>query len=503
MNEVGEQSRQVPPRRGSALLIALDAHSAEPLHRQVYRGLREAIVSGRLAAGVQVPSSRWLADTLGVSRTTVLGAFDQLVAEGYIVGVVGSGSYVAHQVPDHLLQVDSGPVVRGAQAGRAAPLADRVARLRESPRAPAHVAGRTPAFRLGIPPVDQFPLSVWSRLAAARVRALKTSQLYHGAPRGTADLRDAIVTHHAAARGVRCAPDQVIVVSSAQEAMDLAYRVTLNPGDAVWFEDPGYWSAQGALVSAGARIVHVPVDACGLDVAYGVAAEPGARLAYVTPSHQFPTGATLSLERRRALLAWAGRSEAWILEDDYDSEYRYTGRPLTALQGLDTADRVIYVGTFNKTVFPALRLAYLVFPPGLVDAALTVRAQGAQHAPTLDQDILTDFLVGGHYARHVRAMRVVCRERRDALIDAAEREAAGLLQVERAETGLHVLAWLPPGVDDQAASAAAIAHGVEAAALSSYRAAGPGGRGGLVLGYGGLRPKEIVTGMRALVQALR
>jgi GntR family transcriptional regulator/MocR family aminotransferase len=506
VNDVGEQRRHVPPRRGSALLIALDPNAAEPLHRQVYRGLREAIVSGRLAAGVQVPSSRWLADTLGVSRTTVLGAFDQLVAEGYIVGVVGSGSYVAHQVPDHLLQVQAEPVRSGTRSSRAAPLADRVARLRESPRAPAHVAGRTPAFRLGIPPVDQFPLSVWSRLAAARVRTLKTSQLYHGAPRGTSELRDAIVTHHAAARGVRCTPDQVIVVSSAQEAMDLAYRVTLNPGDAVWFEDPGYWSALGALVSAGARIVHVPVDACGLDVAYGVAAEPRARLAYVTPSHQFPTGATLSLERRRALLAWAGRSDAWILEDDYDSEYRYTGRPLTALQGLDTADRVIYVGTFNKTVFPALRLAYLVFPPGLVDAALTVRAQGAQHAPTLDQDILTDFLVGGHYARHVRAMRVVCRERRDALIEAAEREAAGLLQVEQAETGLHVLAWLPPGVDDQAASAAAIAHGVEAAALSSYRSAGPGGpggRGGLVLGYGGLRPKEIATGMRALVQALR
>jgi len=503
VNEIGEPSRPVPLRRGSALLIALDARSTEPLHRQVYDGVREAIVSGRLAAGVQVPSSRWLADSLGVSRTTVLGAFDQLVAEGYIVGVVGSGSYVAQQLPDHVLEVPSAPVIPETRAGRAAPLADRVARLRESPRAPAHVSGGSPAFRLGVPPVDRFPLPVWSRLAAARVRALETAQLYHGAARGTEALRTAIVTHHAAARGVRCTPEQVIVVSSAQEAMDLAYRVTLNPGDAAWFEDPGYWSAQGALVGAGARIVPVPVDACGLDVAYGIAAEPGARLVYVTPSHQFPTGVTLSLERRRALLAWAGRCEAWVLEDDYDSEYRYTGRPLTALQGLDAADRVIYVGTFNKTVFPALRLAYLVLPPGLVDAALTVRAQGAQHAPTLDQGILTDFLVGGYYARHVRAMRVVCRERRDALIEAAEREAAGLLRIERPETGLHVVAWLPPGVDDQAASAAALSNGVEAAALSSYRSAGAGGRGGLVLGYGGLRPKEIATGMRALVHALR
>jgi GntR family transcriptional regulator/MocR family aminotransferase len=268
-------------------------------------------------------------------------------------------------------------------------------------------------------------------------------------------------------------------------------------------EDPGYSGARAAFAGAGARLVPVPVDAEGIDVAAGIARCDRASMAYVTPSHQFPMGVTMSLGRRLALLAWAREAGAWVLEDDYDSEYRYTGRPLTALQGLDAADRVIYVGTFNKTVFPALRLAYLVLPPGLVDAALTVRAQGAQHAPTLDQGILTDFLVGGYYARHVRAMRVVCRERRDALIEAAEREAAGLLRIERPETGLHVVAWLPPGVDDQAASAAALSNGVEAAALSSYRSAGAGGRGGLVLGYGGLRPKEIATGMRALVHALR
>jgi GntR family transcriptional regulator / MocR family aminotransferase len=503
VSEVRSRSRRISAPRGTTLLIPLDPGAPEPLHQQVYHGLREAILSGRLHAGAQIPSSRWLADYIGVSRTTVLGAFDQLVAEGYIVGVVGSGSYVARQLPDHLLQVRRASVPVDQRASRAAPLADRVARLRENPTGFRRLAGQNPAFRLGVPPVDQFPVSVWARLAAARYRAMDASQLFHGSARGTPALREAIVTHHTAARGVRCTPEQVIVVASAQEAMDLAFRVVLNPGDAAWFEDPGYPGARGALVTAGARIVPIPVDASGLDVERGIATEPAARLVYVTPSHQCPTGSTLSLERRLALLDWAARSDAWILEDDYDSEYRYTGRPLTALQGLDVSDRVLYIGTFNKTVFPALRLAYLVLPKGLVDAALAFRSLGAQHAPTIDQGILTDFLIEGHYARHLRAMRVVCRERRDALMEAAALEAAGMLELERPETGLHLVAWLPPGVDDRAASAAAAAHGIDAAALSSYSVGGTTPRGGLLLGYGALRPPEIAAGMRALAAALR
>jgi GntR family transcriptional regulator / MocR family aminotransferase len=497
------RNRRVSTPRGTTLLIPLDPAAPQPLHQQVYHGLREAILSGRLHAGAQIPSSRWLADYLGVSRTTVLGAFDQLVAEGYIVGVVGSGSYVARQLPDHLLQVRRSSVPVDQRVGRAAPLAERVTGLRENPSGGTRLSGRSPAFRLGVPPVDKFPVSVWTRLATARYRALEPSQLFHGPARGTPELREAIVTHHAAARGVRCAPEQVVVVASAQEAMDLAYRVVLNPGDTAWFEDPGYPGARGALVAAGARIVPIPVDANGLDVEHAIATEPRARLVYVTPSHQCPRGSTLSLERRLALLDWAARSEAWILEDDYDSEYRYTGRPLTALQGLDVSGRVLYIGTFNKTVFPALRLAYLVLPRGLVDAAMAFRSLGAQHAPTIDQGILTDFLIEGHYARHLRAMRVLCRERRDTLMEAAAREADGILELERPETGLHLVAWLPPGIDDRVASAAAAAQGIEAAALSSYSVVGSRVRGGLVLGYGALRPPEITAAMRTLAAALR
>ena len=487
------------------LLIPLDARSVEPLHHQVYRGLREAILSGRLHAGVRIPSTRWLAEQLGVSRSTILVAFDQLVAEGYIVGVVGSGSYVARQLPDHLLQVTR-PPGQSSQAtegaGRATPIAQRVTALRQIPRITRRFSTEPHPFQLGVPPVDQFPMAVWSRLGTNRYRDLDASRLYHGTPAGSPALREAIAAHHAGARGVRCTPDQVIVLSSAQEAMDLACRVVLNPGDPVWFEEPGYAAARGALVAAGARIVPVPVDAEGLVVERGVDLEPRASLVYVTPSHQCPTGATLSLERRLALLHWAARADAWILEDDYDSEYRYTGRPLAALQGLDVASRVLYIGTFNKTLFPSLRLAYLVVPTSLLEAVRAVRSLGGQHAPIIDQAILTDFLTEGHYARYLRRMRIVCRDRRDALIAAAQRDASGLLEMTRPETGLYAIAWLAAGLDDRRASAAAAQRGIEVAPLSNYYA-GPCPRGGLVLGYGGVPPDLIATGMRQLAAALR
>jgi GntR family transcriptional regulator/MocR family aminotransferase len=464
--------------------------------------MRDAILSGRLGAGVRIPSTRWLAHYLDVSRSTVLVAFDQLVAEGYIVGVVGSGSFVARQLPDHLLQVRRTTVAPGPPVGKAAPIAARIAQLRAIPRGAPRQSAHGRAFRLGVPPVDQFPVSVWSRLATRHYRDLQTAPLYHGSPNGTLALREAIVTFHAAARGVRCTPDQVIVVSSAQEALDLACRVVLDPGEPAWFEEPGYAGARGALVAAGARIVPVPVDAEGLVVERGIAFASRARLAYVTPSHQYPSGITLTLQRRLALLDWAARSDAWILEDDYDSDFRYSGRPLTALQGLDVAARVLYIGTFNKTVFPALRLAYLVVPPGLIESVLTVRSLGGHHAPPIEQAILADFLAEGHYARHVHRMRVVCRERRDCLITAAQREAPGLLEVPTPDTGLHTVAWLPEGLDDRQVSRAAAEHGIEAAPLSSYYA-GPCRRGGLVLGYGGVKPPDICAGMRELAGVIR
>jgi GntR family transcriptional regulator/MocR family aminotransferase len=323
--------------------------------------------------------------------------------------------------------------------------------------------------------------------------------LYHGVPAGYPPLRDAIAAYLTAARGVRCTAEQVVVLSSAQEAFDLACRVLLDPGDPVWLEDPSWGGAHGALVAAGAQITCVPVDREGIDVARGIALRPDARLVYVSPSHQFPAGVTLSLERRLALLRWAEEGQAWILEDDYDSEFRYAGRPLTALHGLDSAGRVLYIGTFNKTLFPSLRIGYLVAPPSLVEPFLIARRIGAQHAPPVDQAILTDFIVQGHYARHVRRARAICEERRDALLAAARRELPWL-EVEPPETGLHTIGWLPAGVDDAEVSRAAAAAGIEAAPFSGFSQLGCA-RPGLLLGYAAYRPGEIRAAVRRLAEA--
>ncbi|HEV8197648.1 MAG TPA: PLP-dependent aminotransferase family protein [Gemmatimonadales bacterium] len=484
----------------SELLITLDSKAAEPLHRQLYRGIREAILTGRLPAGVRVPSTRRLAEDLGVSRSTVLLVFDQLVAEGYIVGAVGSGSYVARLIPDHLLQArreTAAPPPREPVAPRIAP---RNRELRQFLRVPS---GLYPgAFYTGVPPVDEFPWSLWSRLAARSYRRIPRNQLYHGSAAGYLPLREAIVAQLAASRGVRCSPDQVIVVSSAQEALELVCRVLVSPGDAVWFEDPGYNGSRAALTIAGARIVPVPTDREGMIVERGIAIEPRAGLALVTPSHQYPSGVTLSLERRLALLQWANQTGAWIVEDDYDSEYRYAGRPLTALQGLDSAGRVLYIGTFNKTLFPALRLGYVVAPEPLIEWLLPMRRIGGQHASPLDQMTLADFMAEGHYARHLRRLRVVCKERRDTLLAAVTREFPTLLEIADAETGLHTVGWLPPGVSDRQISAAAREQGVDTVALSTLYI-GPVPRPGLLLGYGGLTPPAIDDGMRRLAAAVR
>src|SRR5690606_31996920 len=291
------------------------------------------------------------------------------------------------------------------------------------------------------------------------------------------------------------------VVSSAQEALELACRVLLDPGDEIWMEDPGWTGARGAFLAADARIVPVPVDDDGLDVAASIERAPSARAAYLSPSHQYPLGVTLGLERRMALLDWAAARNAWLLEDDYDSEYRYAGRPLTALHGLDQRNRVLYIGTFNKTMFPALRLAYLVVPPALLTAFMTLRRLGGQHAPTASQSALAEFIAGGHYARHLRRSRQACRERRDALLAATARHASGLLEIGNADTGLHAVAWLAPGLDDAAVSDAAARAGIHAAALSTFHA-GPARRPGLVLGYAGLHPEAIDAAMARLAGAL-
>jgi GntR family transcriptional regulator/MocR family aminotransferase len=324
----------------------------------------------------------------------------------------------------------------------------------------------------------------------------------YGDPAGYRPLREAIAGYLRNARAVACTADQVMVVSGTQHALDLAARVLLDPGETAWVEDPGYIGTRSALMGAGVRVKPVPVDSEGFNVARAERHHPGARLCYVTPSHQYPLGVTMSLPRRLALLDWARRCNAWIVEDDYDSEFRYAGRPLAALQGLDRDQRVLYVGTFSKVLFPALRLGYLVAPPDLIGAFVAARALADHHPPSLTQAILADFIADGHLARHVRRMRTLYAERQLALLRAVRRELGGCLSVAAAEAGLHVVGWLADGVDDRAASRRAAACGVEAPPLSAYRLE-QGQRGGLLLGYAATSPRQIRDGVRGLAAALR
>jgi GntR family transcriptional regulator/MocR family aminotransferase len=364
-------------------------------------------------------------------------------------------------------------------------------------------ADTTPArsFAPCLPSLGDFPAATWGRLAARHARLTTPALLLPGEPAGYRPLREAVAAYVTAGRGVRCDWRQVLIVTSTQQALDLAARLLLDPGDEAWIEEPGYLGARAALEAAGARVVPVPVDDQGLDVAAGEARAPRARLAYVTPSHQYPLGVTLTLERRLALLAWAARTGAWVVEDDYDSEFRYDGRPLAAAQGLDDAGRVLYVGTFNKVLFPALRLAYLVVPSDLVDAFAAARTLADGHPPTFPQAVLADFIAAGHFAAHLRHMRGVYRERRDALRAAAAEHLAGRVRLGPADAGMHVVAWLERERDDRAAARRCGAAGLDVPPLSRYYVARPPAPG-LLIHYAGTPPRELRQGIRTLADAL-
>jgi GntR family transcriptional regulator/MocR family aminotransferase len=293
-----------------------------------------------------------------------------------------------------------------------------------------------------------------------------------------------------------------VVVSGSQQGLDIVARLLLDPGDPVWIEDPGYLGARGALLGAGAAVTPVPIDAEGLVVSAGIERRPRARMVYVTPSHQFPLGVTMSLARRLALLEWVRKSGAWVIEDDYNSEFRYSGRPIAALQGLDFTGRVIYLGTFSKVLFPALRLGYLILPPDLVEPFAKARALVDRHSPLIDQAVLAEFIAEGHFARHIRRMRALYAHRHATFIEAARRDLSGLLEVTPQDAGMHLVGWLPLGVDDAAASRSVFEHGLEAPPLSAYALERPA-RGGLLLGFTGTGTREIREGVRQLAQALR
>ena len=488
--------RSVAP--GILPAIAVDRSAPKPLYQQICDGYREAIVERRLRGGQRLASTRALAAELKISRIPVLAAFDQLLAEGYFESRVGSGTFVSSTLPD-----DAGPLKRPA-----ARLSARQPGARLIARGPAALLRSTPepwlkgfgAFRMSETALDHFPFPIWSRLVVRHSRGARRGALNYGSPLGDLAFRQAVAAYLRTARAVRCEAEQIMVVSGSQQALEITARVLLDPGQPVWVEEPGYGGARDALAMAGARLVPVPVDNEGLDVAAGIKMCRRARAVLVTPSHQYPLGATMSASRRLQLLDWAQSSGSWIIEDDYDSEYRYESQPIAALQGLDRDARVVYIGTFSKVLFPALRVGYLVMPTDLVDRFSAVREAMDICPPALHPAALADFIVEGHFARHLRRTSLLYRERRSALVEGLRRDLGPRLQVVGAEAGIHLVA-LCDQPSDRAISLRAAREGLWAMPLSACYLGKPLHHG-LVLGYGGTSVAEMPKAVQRLLRAI-
>lgn len=492
--------------------IILDASLPEPLYKQLYERLRGAILTGQLEHGARLPSTRTLAIELGVSRATTALAYEQLLLEGFLESRVGQGTKVARHLPtlewrgDGIHDASRRDTSFGRDTSAPTGVMNAVEktinrRLREIVPISGDEESSGQLLRGGEPALDLFPYKVWARLIARRARHSLREYACYQRPAGYAPLREAIAAHIGITRGVRCTPEQIIITSGSQGALDLAARTLLNPGEAAWVENPGYPGTQGALLAAGARLIPVPVDEQGLNVEVGQRRCLNARLVSITPSHQFPTGVTMSLSRRLALLDWAAKAGAWILEDDYDSEYRFSGRPLEALQGLDAGQRVLYIGTFSKVLFPALRLGYVVAPAQLIDPLLATRQFIDVHIPMLEQMVLADFLSEGHFARHLRHMREHYRRRRDLLHHELRNRLGGLLEVHVPEAGMHLVGWLSAEKDDRRAAALATQASIAASAISKFSIE-PLPRGGLLFGYANTSEEGILPAVKRLAAAL-
>lgn len=487
----------------SLAFIQLERALSIPLYLQLYEQLRGAILSGQLQAGVRLPSTRDLATNLSVSRNTVKAAFDQLLAEGYVSGKVGAGTYVASVPVDSIMQVQADADLSRSKLIAQPPVLSKygTALLPMQNNLLDRQHKQLRAFRPCVPALDAFPTEIWSRLMARHWRNRDPALLNYGEAQGYRPLRELIAGYLRFSRAIRCDPDQIVMVSGFQQALSLAARVLLDPGDAVWIEEPGFLGARNVLQSVGATLVPVSVDPEGINVEIGMSKHPTAKLACVTPSHQFPLGVTMSLSRRLALLQWAHQTGAWILEDDYDSEYRYTGNPLSALQALDQGERVIYVGTFSKVLFPSLRLGYLVVPPNLVNVFAAARALSDRHSPLIEQAVLSDFIAEGHFTRHIRRMRLLYAKRQAALVEAAQ-PLKPKIEVAPCNSGMHLVGWLPDDVDDCWVSGHLAQQGVIAPPLSRYYLE-PTLRSGLVLGYTAVDSHQIGEAMHYVNDVLQ
>jgi GntR family transcriptional regulator/MocR family aminotransferase len=494
--------------------LQLDRASDTPLFRQLYAAVKQAILTGALPAGMQLPPSREFCQGLSISRQTVLNAYELLLAEGYLSGAVGKGTYVNVDLPD----VPDVSAMQRIMTGRRAasmnntrqtlPALSKRGRqfLDRASLAPVH-QDKTRAFRVSMPGLDVFPFDVWARLEARRWRHHE-DKLGYGDPAGYGRLRELLAVYLKTARGVICNPEQIIITSGSQQALYLLSTVLLDPEDAAWVESPGYRGAIASLQAAQAQVCHVPVDQDGLDVDYGALHYPDAKLVYVTPSHQLPLGMTMSLQRRLALLAWAKQHSAWVIEDDYDSEYRYSGAPIASLQSLDTNACVIYVGTMSKVLFPGLRIGYMVLPPVLVTPVTHAKAIVDRHTAIVPQMVLADFIAEGYFGRHIKRTRKLYSQRQAVLLDAIQTHLSDTLSCGPSDGGLDLAVHFKRPRSENAIVKAGLAAGLELRPLSYFfspdaKELSPAFSPGLLLGFSSLTEQEINNSCLVLRDVLR
>jgi GntR family transcriptional regulator/MocR family aminotransferase len=482
------------------MFLKLDADGA--LYDQIYRALRGQILGGRLAASARVPATRDLALELGVSRNVAIMAYRQLLDEGYLTARKGAGTFVARELPRHLATVPARHPPRAARTIAALHLSAYARRVREASHGgPFTWEPRRDVlpydFRYGPPSFTDFPHETWCRIVARRARRVTIRDLDYGSPEGLPALREAIADYAGRARAIACTPGQILVVNGSQQALDLASRVLVDPGDVVLMEEPHYRGARTVIKAAGAKIETIAVDEHGLRTDELAQRRTLSRLAIVTPSHQFPTGAVMPLGRRLELLSWARRSGACIFEDDYDSEYRYSGRPIEALAALDDSGCVLYAATFSKVMFPSLRLGYMILPERLIEPIRSVKALMDTGGPNLAQAALVDFIREGHFERHLHRTRTRNASRRAAMLDAIERHLGGRAQVSGINAGLHLMLWLRdlPASRSRELRMRAARAGVGVYSVEPFYL-NPPKQLGLLLGYASMPEKQIAEGLR-------
>jgi GntR family transcriptional regulator/MocR family aminotransferase len=471
------------------------SRAGEPLRKQIYAGLRSAVLSGKIASGMRLPSTRDLAEQLKVSRSVVLEAYDQLLAEGFVVGRSGSGTYVPQELWSNRpvsLKKSTKPKLSGfglaaADVAAAVESSERVSRYRYD-------------FKFGKSEsdIDTFPIEQWQRILTRRARKASVAELDYGPAAGSPLLREAICAHLRRSRAVVCDPSEVIIVNGSQQALDLIARVLLERGERVAIENPSYQGTRQILSAAGARLLPMEVDRDGLNPAQ---LPNDAPLCFVTPSHQFPTGAILPLKRRLELLEWASQTNAVVVEDDYDGEFHYEGQPLESLQGLDKDGRVIYVGTFSRTVFPSLRVGYLVVPKSLIPAFTGAKWINDQHSAVLEQQTLAEFITTGAYERHLRRLRRTNSLRRKALLDAIRDYLDDRVDVTGDAAGAHVAIWPRRPTSESSLIRGAAERGVGIYGMSRYFLTQPS-QTAFLLGYARMPERDIREGLRRLTDVL-